>query len=157
MMLLHIVADVLARTLYNSPLPSTLAFITYWWMPTIVFLSLGAAELARDHIKVSLLIDRMKPTPARVVNSVASFLAIASVAIILYYGFLQAIGSALVQRAEVGTVNVPVWIAEIGMTVGLLVFLLQLSANLWREWSTKTTRESPLGEQEHMVKEGENW
>lgn len=155
MMLLHIVADVLARTLSNSPLPGTLAFITYWWMPTIVFLSLGTAELARDHIRVSLLVDRMTPTPARVVNSVASFLAIASVAIILYYGILQAIGSTFVQRAVVGTIDVPVWIAEVGMTVGLLVFLLQLSANLWREWSTKTSSGSTLSEQEYTMKEGQ--
>lgn len=131
-MLLHVVADVGSRTFAHAPLPGTLAFITYWWMPAIVFLSLGATELSNGHIQVSLLIDKLTRRFGRVIRSYGDVVAAASIGIVLYFGVLGAIEVTVLQKAELGVINVPVWFPRIVMAVGLAVYFLQILASLWR-------------------------
>lgn len=134
-MMVHIVVDVICRVVFRSPLPGTLEYITYWWMPTLIFLSLGAAESARSHIRVTILVDKVSPGIGRTINTVAHAVTACTVGLILFYGVRGAMASAKIQQAALGTAVVPIWIPKIIMTVGLAVFFLQVFVSVWREIS----------------------
>ncbi|MCK1801648.1 TRAP transporter small permease [Brevibacterium sp. R8603A2] len=58
-MMLHVVAHALLRYFFNSPIYGTNEIVAYWYLPMIALLGIPAAQLQKEHITVSLVIERM--------------------------------------------------------------------------------------------------
>ncbi|MGG7567082.1 TRAP transporter small permease [Rhodovulum sp. DZ06] len=54
LMMLHIGGDVIARTLFSTPLPGTLEITAEWYMIAIVYMPLGLIQLRDSNIAVDL-------------------------------------------------------------------------------------------------------
>lgn len=53
-MMLHITANALTRTLFQQPLPNTLEIVQYWYVPTVAFLGFIAAQSRGEHVAADL-------------------------------------------------------------------------------------------------------
>src|SRR3546814_20205192 len=51
-MVLHIVADVMARYLFNQPLAGTIEVVSNWYMVGVAFLPLAYVQWHREHLIV---------------------------------------------------------------------------------------------------------
>jgi len=61
LMVLHIVADVALRYLFDIALPGTIAFVSNYYMVAIIFLPLATAEIESKHIEVEVLSQALPP------------------------------------------------------------------------------------------------
>ncbi|MGV2386697.1 MAG UNVERIFIED_CONTAM: TRAP transporter small permease, partial [Thermobifida fusca] len=90
-MMLHITANALLRSFANSPLPNTLEYVQYWYMPIVALLGFVAAQLRGQHIAADLVF-RMLPRAAKpyvtAVGCAASALLAAGFA---WYGWQEAV------------------------------------------------------------------
>jgi TRAP-type C4-dicarboxylate transport system permease small subunit len=132
LMAVQVTVDVVMRAMSNRPLPGTLDIISLVYMPILITLSLGYAERAREHITVSLLPDSMGPAWRRRQELVVGVASAVAVWLLLYYGYFRAIQALEIRETSIGSIDVPVWPSTIVMTVGLAIFLLQVSATVFR-------------------------
>lgn len=90
-MMFHITANALLRFFANSPLPNTLEYVQYWYMPIVALLGFVAAQLRGQHIAADLVF-RMLPRAAKpyvtAVGCAASALLAAAFA---WYGWQEAV------------------------------------------------------------------
>ena len=128
----HVFVDVTARWLANRPLPGTLEYVTFWWMPAVVFLALAGGQLRAEHMKVTLLTDLMTARARRIAEVVILLVVAALIVVLTYYLLLGAIESTRIRQAALGVAVVPLWPAKWAAVVGLAAFLLQTAATLWR-------------------------
>lgn len=130
LIVIHVVADVASRLLFDHPLPGTIAFVSNFYMVAIVFLALALVERQDRHIAVDLIWTHLPPR-ARHWTGVFACLASAVV-----YGAIAISGWNLaVARYRVGAIieenltRVPVWptyfLIPVGCAVMVLVALLR--------------------------------
>jgi TRAP-type C4-dicarboxylate transport system permease small subunit len=58
-LMLHTLANVALRYVFNSPLGGTLEYVSYWYMPIVAFLGMILAKQARQIIEAPILFDRL--------------------------------------------------------------------------------------------------
>jgi TRAP-type C4-dicarboxylate transport system, small permease component len=126
----QVFVDVLTRTIARAPLPGTLDFVTYIWMPVLVFSGFALAELRREHITMDLVTQGLRGRAASVARIVAGAISIVVMAILLVFSVQAALDSVALQQATFGTVHVAVWPIKLFMVVGLALMLLQMIANV---------------------------
>lgn len=134
-LMLHMVVDVAGRFLFNKPIPGTLEIVTFWWMPIIVFLSLGWAQQRGEHITVTLLTERLSPAWRRFAESCGDVLSLVVVAILAWYTFEGALKGFEVGQSSIGSVSVPIWPVKFIAAIGLVGYFLQLIAAVYRRYS----------------------
>jgi TRAP-type transport system small permease protein len=131
-MAILVALDVAGRTVLNLPITGTLEYVTYWLMPLMTFLALGAAQLRGEHLRVTLNTDNLA-TGARRITDGASFGFCAVVAgVLIYYAGLGAMESTQINQAALGLAVVPIWPAKWVMVLGLAVLLVQTVATVYR-------------------------
>lgn len=59
LMMLHVVAHALLRFFFNAPIYGTNEIVAYWYLPAIALLGIPAAQLQREHITVTIAVERM--------------------------------------------------------------------------------------------------
>jgi TRAP-type C4-dicarboxylate transport system permease small subunit len=73
LMMLHVVADVLARALFRVALPGTIEVVSSYYMVMAVFLPLAMVQLRHAHIMVSLFTEWMS---SRAVHQLDTFVRV---------------------------------------------------------------------------------
>lgn len=126
LLMLHVVADVTGRYLFNSPVAGTLEAVAFWWMPSVSFLGLAVTQRVGQHIEVHVLADRLPPRVAAALAVVTSCLTMVVVAAIGWYGLAMALDKTAIREAALGAVLVPIWPARFLVPLGCAVFLCQL-------------------------------
>lgn len=63
-MMLHIVVHALARSLFDAPIYGTNEIVEYWYLPVVALLGIPAAQLQKEHITVTMVTERARPTTA---------------------------------------------------------------------------------------------
>jgi TRAP-type C4-dicarboxylate transport system permease small subunit len=92
-LVLNVAVDVIVRATDGRPLGRTLEMTTYWWMPVLVTLSYAIAEREREHITVTMLLDRMPTRSRQYVEGAFSAVGTAVVAALTWYTILDAVAS----------------------------------------------------------------
>lgn len=128
-MALHVAADVASRNLLNSPIPGTIEYITYWWMPMIVFLSVPYVEQKRAHITVTLMTDPLHGVSKERSAMIVKIGSILILIFVLYLAVLSFSDSFNVGQTASGGVPIPIWVGKGVMVLGLIQVLLQMIAN----------------------------
>lgn len=128
-MAIHVAADVTGRNFFNAPVQGTIEFITYWWMPMIVFLALPYVEKKRAQITVTLVTDSLTGSTRDRAAVVTKFVSIVAVLFVLYLAFLSFSSSFNIGQTAPGGVPLPIWVGKGVMVLGLAQLLLQMIAN----------------------------
>lgn len=135
-LMLHMVVDVAGRFLANRPLAGTLEYVTYWWMPLIVFLGLGWAQYRKEHINVTLLTETLSDRTRKIADTIADVITLIVVALLVVFSFQGAEHSFAIGEAALGTATVPIWPTRFVAVIGLVGLLLQVAATIYRRWTT---------------------
>ncbi|SMX79510.1 TRAP-type C4-dicarboxylate transport system, small permease component [Brevibacterium sp. 239c] len=104
-MMLHIVTHALTRSLFDAPIYGTNEIVEYWYLPIVALLGIPAAQLQKEHITVTMAIERAKPATAAVFTVFACLLgALVSIAF-AWFGLSQALeNTAIGSTADVSAV-----------------------------------------------------
>ncbi|WP_443134920.1 TRAP transporter small permease subunit [Gordonia sp. KTR9] len=123
--MLNITADVVLRVLTGQPLDGTNALVSTIWMPLIVFLGLGFAQARNEHIRVTLVSDRLSPTLLRIATASSLLVAMVATAVLIYASFNEAVRSFEIDQTTTGIVALPVWPMKFVMLLGFILLFLQ--------------------------------
>ena len=131
LMMIHVVADVTLKYLFNKPVPGTAEIVAAYYMIGVVFLPLAWIETHNRPIVVELFYDRMPPWAKPPLD------ALGTAASLTFYGFLfwQSVKIALesYERGEYvdGMWRGVVWPSRFLIPMGLAIALLVLAVRLW--------------------------
>lgn len=59
-MMLHTVLNAVSRRFLGAPLPGTSELVAYWYLPVIALVGFVVAHWRSEHIRVSLVTDRLR-------------------------------------------------------------------------------------------------
>ena len=130
-MVVHIMVEIILRSFFATSTHVAEEFVGYG-LAAVVYLSLGHALNTGGLIRVDLVLGRL---PARVRRHIEIAIILASFAAILFVTYF--VGRSVLRHYERGTVSwtiaeVPFWIPEGIVLLGIALFLLQLVAYLLR-------------------------
>ncbi|WP_028660554.1 TRAP transporter small permease [Nocardioides insulae] len=108
LMMLHIVAHALMRAFFNAPIYGTNELVAYWYLPVVALLGIPAAQLQREHISVTLVLERLNTTTAAVFKIFACvFGALLSLGF-AWFGFAEAMDN-MEMRSTAGVTDIITW------------------------------------------------
>jgi len=120
-MILHITISVIARYLFNTTLPGTIAFVQNYYMIAVTFLPLVVAEIDNQHIEVEVLANRFPRTVQAVLRLAAWILASILFLVLAWVTSIQAwdayeIGTFIVEQDT----KIQTWISYFMLPIGFL-------------------------------------
>ena len=95
-------------------------------MSASVFLGLAPTLRAGGHIRVTLLINMLGRKPRHVAEALAILVGIALFAILAYNTAIQNMTAYKNGEMSTGILPIPIWLPQIGMTVGVIMMLIAL-------------------------------
>ncbi|WP_344820149.1 TRAP transporter large permease subunit [Microbacterium soli] len=127
---LQIVADASGRTFFNVPLPGTLELVSNWWMVLAVFLGFGFTQFKGEHIRVTLLVEKLPVTWRTAVETVILAASLGIVGLLAYYLTVDAIDSVEAREMLAGSFPLPIWPIAVFMALGTWLYAAQLLVSL---------------------------
>ncbi|MET0735534.1 MAG: TRAP transporter small permease [Microbacterium sp.] len=134
-LMINVIADVIGRSLFNHPFPSTLELTQFVWMPILIGCGLGYALQRGEHIRVNLLTSPTSPRTQRIVEIIALTFTLLIVASLVYFTALRALQGTERAEAAVGNPWILVWPVRWVVVIGLIGLLLQTLAEIVRAWT----------------------
>lgn len=125
LMVVHIVVDIVFRYVLQIALPGTIAFVSNYYMISIIFLPLATAEIENRHIDVEVLEQRF-PAGLRAVLRLATWLVAAAVFALLaretWSDAMRAYhkGLFIIQQGY----RIPIWMSNFMLPVGFAALVL---------------------------------
>lgn len=147
-MMLLIVANVVTRTFFNSPIPNTNETSTYWLLVPIVFLGYIVAQNRGEHIEARLVYDRLGTAARRDLQVVGRLAAGLMALAFAWFTFQDALHSAEISL-RAGTSSVVIWPVTFVLPLGFLVLGLQF---LWQMVQSIRTGNPDAGIAEQAAK-----
>lgn|SRR5690625_3051347 len=137
-----ILVQIIGR-MFGRLIPSADDFAV-WAMASSVFLGLPYAMLRGDHIRVTLVLQILPKSLHYGYEIIATLIAIVVAAWGSYYSIIFVYESFIYNEVAPGMVPVPMWIPQLGMPIGLVLFTLMLMRRL-----VLCISRQPLEESEH--------
>ena len=121
-------SNVILRKFFSAPIVGAEEVMNFL-MVAVVFLGAGVVAYDNTHINMEIVIDRFAPPIATAFRSFAQFAAIVVAAILVWLGI--PIVQHLAQFNELSqAANVPLWIPQLMVPVGLTLLALGALARL---------------------------
>ncbi|HLS17241.1 MAG TPA: TRAP transporter small permease [Paenalcaligenes sp.] len=139
---LVILAQIISR-MFGRLVPSADDFAA-WAMASSVFLGLPYAMLRGDHIRVTLVLQVLPKSLHYGYEILATLIALVVSAWGSYYCIIFVYESFARNELAPGMLPVPMWMPQIGMPIGLVLFTLMLARRL-----VMSVRGQPLEESEN--------
>ncbi|NYT23463.1 TRAP transporter small permease [Alcaligenaceae bacterium] len=117
-------ADVVGRSFFNKPLLGATE-LSELLLASLIFFGLAAAQQARHHYIVELVVVRLSPRPQSLLAGLTHLLSAGVVAMLAWYSTGQAFTSYEMGEISFGTVEFPIWPARAVVAFGLILFSLQ--------------------------------
>ncbi|MCB1398186.1 MAG: TRAP transporter small permease [Rhodobacteraceae bacterium] len=131
LMILHITADVVAKYVFNAPLPGTIAIVSTYYMVAVVFIPLAFAERRSGHISVEVLTRLLPGRAQRGLSAVAAAYSALIFGLLAWRGFGEAmnktaIGTFIIEQDTRIDTWPAFWLLPLGagLMVAALVFKL---------------------------------
>jgi TRAP-type C4-dicarboxylate transport system permease small subunit len=147
MMMLHVTADVIGRTVFNRPLNGTTEIVSAWYMVALAFLPLGWITRERGHIIVELFTGRMSAANLDRLDLAVAIVSFGYMALFIWQAVVVALDKTAIAEAwEAATGFVPIWPSRWVVVIGsvlMAVYLIGYIAELARAvWSGRSERRS---------------
>ncbi|MCL4183744.1 MAG: TRAP transporter small permease [Burkholderiaceae bacterium] len=104
-------------------------------MAASAFLALAYTLDANEHIRVTLVSDRVGPVTRRIIDRVAVSIAVVLAAFLGWHVTKMAWQTWLFDERSAGQIPLPLWIPQAAMAVGAIVFVvavIQRAVRVWR-------------------------
>lgn len=125
LMMLHIVADVATKYLFNDPIDGTTEIVAAYYMVAVVFLPLAYVTFAEGHLIVELFTARMTGRPRAVLIGCAGLITIAYLLFLVYHTGVEAVLRTEQGEAWETSVDlVAIWPSRWFLTIGLAAMAL---------------------------------
>lgn len=131
-LLLTTVVDVAMRNAIGTPLPGSLAMVTYWWMPTIGIIGLGYIHLRNEQIVMTLLAENASERALRRLEIVVDVLVFGLVVLLLVVSWESAMEHFGYLSADSTHKWLPIWPGRFVLVAGLVIVLLAIPARIYR-------------------------
>jgi TRAP-type C4-dicarboxylate transport system permease small subunit len=99
-------------------------------MAASAFMGLAATWRAGVHVRMELIVARLKGTVRRVVETVALFITLAACGYFTGYATRFAIESFRMDDVSQGLLPIPLWLPQSGMVIGLVLLCLAVAESL---------------------------
>lgn len=131
LMMLHVCADVIARTVFNSPLIGTIEIVSAYYMTGLAFLPLAWITKSRGHIIVELFTSWMPKRRLALLDGVVGLVSLAYVGLFTWQVIDIAIEKTQIREAwEAATGFIPVWQSRWALPLGFGLMAVYLAINL---------------------------
>lgn len=148
--LLAVLSSILGRLMPVFELHGADAYAGYC-MAASAFLALASTLRRGEHIRVTLIINRLSPAAHRGLDLFCHLVAIAVAANLAWFSIRLVMQSLEYNDISTGLDATPLWIPQLGMAVGTTVFVLAFVADLIDLITGKSTRTAPKeGEPAHI-------
>lgn len=129
LMMVHVVAAGLSRTLLQWSALGTIEIVSYGYMVVIVFVGIFLATLRRAHVRVDVVHMLLPKRAARICDSVSATLSAGFLGLFAYALALVAYEKTLTnETVDAIVVHLPIWPMRWVACVGVV---LSLCAALW--------------------------
>jgi TRAP-type C4-dicarboxylate transport system permease small subunit len=134
MMMLHIVADVFAKYLFNSPIDGTIEWVASYYMVALVFFPLAYVAYDEGHIIVELFTRRLSPGKLLRLDGIVAIVTFAYMAVFTWKTAEEAVfRTAQLEIWETGSQNIPVWPSRWMIPIGCGVMAAYVLYRLVRD------------------------
>ena len=141
LMMLHIVADVATKYLFNDPIDGTTEIVAAYYMVAVVFLPLAYVTFAEGHLIVELFTARMSGRPLAALVGCAGLVTLAYLLFFIYHTAVEAVRRTREGEAWETSVDlVAVWPSRWFLTVGLAAMALYVALALVRHFGAGARR-----------------
>ena len=135
LMMLHIVADVATKYLFNDPIDGTTEIVAAYYMVAVVFLPVAYVTFMEGQLIVELFTGWMSNRRLSLLDGFAGFASLAYLLFIVYYTAAEAVrrtieGEAWETSVELVAVWPSRWMLPIGLAVMALYVLIEAFRNL---------------------------
>lgn len=103
-------------------------------MGASAFLALAYTFTADEHIRVTLVVDRLSPGMRRFCDRTAVLLATALAAYLAWYVCKLAWQSYQIDERSSGLIALPMWLPQAAMAFGAVVFVIVVAERAWLVW-----------------------
>jgi len=125
-MMFLVTVDVICRYVLNSPIPAVLEINSNFLMVLVVFFPLAYVHRRKEHVFVVLFTEGF-PVKVRLVLEILSILlGFCAFGLIGWYGLEAAVAATKVKEYIPGVINVPVWLSQWIIPVGVFAFCVEL-------------------------------
>lgn len=122
--MLVVCGDVAGRSFFNAPLVGATEF-SELLLACLIFFGLAAAQQARQHYMVELVVVRLSPRVREFLAGLTLLMSAGVTGLLFWYSVGQAISSFEMDEISFGTVAFPIWPARAIVAFGLGLFSLQ--------------------------------
>ncbi|WP_461211275.1 TRAP transporter small permease subunit [Desulfocurvus sp. DL9XJH121] len=126
-----LIVDVVCRT-YSTPVIGV-AELAMFVMIGTVYAGLGNCEMLRNHVRVESLVEKLPPKGQKLAMIATYLVAIATIGIATYAMCDNAWASFVDDESIAGAVAYVLYPVKFVMAIGMIVYTLQLVANLYEE------------------------
>lgn len=134
LMMFHIVADVLAKYFFNSPLEGTIETVAGYYMVAVVFLPFAYVCYTEGQIIVELFTRGLSPRNQRLLDGLLGVATFVYMAIFTWKTFEEAVyRTAQLEIWETGTSEIPIWPSRWTITIGCAVMTAYVLYRLIRD------------------------
>jgi len=134
-MVIFIMIDIISR-LIKKPIHGV-AEIAVFVMIIAVYLGLSNCEENDEHIKVELVVPRIKGKYSQFIKLIQFLIEISITFIVLISVWKNFIMSYKTQESVTGTTPLPIWPVKFIMVIGLLFFFFQIGINFFNDSNNK--------------------
>lgn len=106
-------------------------------MAAASFLALAHTFKQNEHIRVTLVLNALQPTARHILNLISLVIAFGLAATVAYYSVNLVLESYAFNDLSVEEDATPLWIPQLAMAVGSIIFAIALLDELVRTWVTK--------------------
>ncbi|MFV0244722.1 MAG: TRAP transporter small permease [Qingshengfaniella sp.] len=135
LMMLHVTTDVLARWVFNNPLPGTGEITASYYMIAVAFLPLAWVTLRDEHVTADIFVSALPGPMKRVIAVLVDLLVILYVSAFVWQSWISAV--AKTRRNEVWEIfggYLPIWptrwLLPVAGAVMVLAMVFRLLARL---------------------------
>jgi TRAP-type C4-dicarboxylate transport system permease small subunit len=118
LMMLTIVADVVSKLLWNTPIQGTVEISSYYYMIALVMLPMAFVEMQDEQISVDLLFDRFPQSAQRILLVLTGCGAAMILSVMAWRTGLDALRAIRVGEVVMGSREVVVWPARMVLPFG---------------------------------------
>ena len=118
-----------------------------YFMGTSAFLALAHTFVDGEHIRVTLLMERVKPGLRHVLERIAVTLAAAMAGYLAFYISKLAWQSWQFDERSSGLIALPMWFPQAAMALGATTFFLVVAERAWRVWRGEPMAIQPAAEE----------
>lgn len=148
--LLAVLSSIFGRIIPALELPGADAYAGYC-MASSAFLALATTLRRGEHIRVTLIINRLSPAMYRGVDLFCHLFALAVAATLAWYSIHLVRQSYVFNDISTGFDATPLWIPQLGMALGTTIFALAFALDFVLLMLGKPLREDAMdGERSHI-------